>query len=153
MNRISVAVVTALLIGDALTGHAQHPASQRLGTVHFATSCSPGVARQFDRAVALLHSFEFGESIQAFNDVLATDPTCAMAYWGIALSRWTNPIVPSGRPVALLQSGRAAVSAARELAARASERERGYIGAVGELYDDYEHRDQRTRVLGYERAM
>jgi hypothetical protein len=153
MNRISVAVVAVLLIGDASTGRAQHPESQRLGSVHFATSCSSGVASQFDRAVALLHSFEFGESIQAFNDVLATDSTCAMAYWGIALSRWTNPMAPSVRPVALLQSGGKAVSAARELSARASERERGYIGAVGELYDDYEHRDQRTRVLGYERAM
>ena len=153
MDKISVAVLAALLIANTSAGHAQHPENQRLGTVHFATSCSPSVAPQFDRGVALLHSFEFGASIQAFDDVLATDSTCAMAYWGIALSRWTNPMVPSARPVALLQAGREAVIAARRLSARAPERERGYIGAVGELYDDYEHRDQRMRVLGYERAM
>ena len=39
------------------------------------------------------------------------------------------------------------------LADRASERERGYIRAVGRLYDDFEHKDQRTRVVDYERAM
>jgi hypothetical protein len=153
MKKISIAVLAALSIFGASAGHAQHPENQRLGTVHFETSCSPAVAPQFDRAVALLHSFEFAASIQAFDDVLAADSSCAMAYWGIALSRWTNPMVPSGRPVALLQAGREAVRAAHGLSTRASERERGYIGAVGELYDDYEHRDQQTRVLGYERAM
>jgi hypothetical protein len=149
----SIAIIAALLIVEAPTAHAQHPEHQRLGTVHLETSCSPRVAQRFDHAVALLHSFEFGASIQAFNDVLANDSTCAMAYWGIALSRWTNPMVPGDRPVALLQSGREAVNAGRELSKGASERERGYIGAVSELYDDFEHRDQRARVLGYERAM
>jgi hypothetical protein len=153
MTRVSVAVVTALLLLDASAAHAQHPAHQRLGTVHFETSCSPRVAKQFDHAVALLHSFEFRASIQAFDDVLAADSTCAMAYWGIALGRWTNPMVPGDRPVPLLQSGLEAVSAARRMAAHATERERGYIGAVGQLYDDFEQRDQRARVTGYERAM
>ena len=153
MTRARFEVAAALLIAGASAGHAQHPEHQRLGTVHFETSCSPRVARQFDHAVTLLHSFEFAASIQAFNDVLAADSTCAMAYWGIALSRWTNPMVPGARPVALLQSGLQAVSDARRLSPRASERERGYVGAAGQLYDDFEHRDQRARVAGYERAM
>ncbi|HSU94550.1 MAG TPA: hypothetical protein VLI43_12625 [Gemmatimonadaceae bacterium] len=153
MNRMCIAAISAFVIVDASAAYAQHPEHQRLGTVHFATSCSPRVAHQFDQAVALLHSFEFGASIQAFDEVLAADSTCAMAYWGIALSRWTNPMVPGDRPIALLQFGRETVSAGKRLSTGASERERGYIGAVGELYDDFEHRDQRTRVLGYERAM
>jgi hypothetical protein len=156
MTRVGIAVIAALWVVDASTAHAQHsiPSEhQRLGTVHFETSCSPRVAHRFDHAVALLHSFEFGASIQAFDNVLAADSTCAMAYWGIALSRWTNPMAAGDRPAVLLQSGRAAVSAARELSTRASERERGYIDAVGALYDDFEHRDQRARVIAYERAM
>jgi len=124
-----------------------------LGTVHFATTCSPVVAPQFNRAVALLHSFEFGESIRAFNEVLAADSTCAMAHWGIALSRWTNPMAPGNRSVAQLQQGRQSVDAAMRLGVRASEREREYIHAVSQLYDDFEHKDQRTRVVAYERAM
>ncbi|HEX6627978.1 MAG TPA: hypothetical protein VF105_08495, partial [Gemmatimonadaceae bacterium] len=88
---------------EPLHGHAQQ--TEKLGTVHFATSCSPAVAAKFDRAVALLHSFEFGASIRGFNDVLAADSTCAMAYWGLALSRWGNPMAAGNRPSALLQQG------------------------------------------------
>jgi hypothetical protein len=127
--------------------------TERLGTVHFQTSCIPTVAPQFNRAVALLHSFEFGASIAAFNEVLAADSTCAMAQWGIALSRWSNPMAPGIRPPAQLQVGRQAVDAARRLASRATDRERGYINAVAELYDDFEHKDQSSRVLAYSRAM
>lgn len=127
--------------------------AEHLGTVHFATSCSPQVAPTFDRAVALLHSFEFGASIRAFNDVLAADSTCAMAQWGIALSRWTNPMAAGNRSVALLQQGRQAADAATKLSSRASDRERGYVYAVSQLYDDYEHKDQRARIVAYERAM
>src|SRR5438128_569851 len=127
--------------------------AEKLGTVHFATSCNPKVAPQFDRAVALLHSFEFGASIRGFNDVLASDSTCAMAYWGIALSRWSNPMAAGNRPVALLQQGKQSVDAATRLASHATEREREYISAVGQLYDDYEHNNQQARVIAYERAM
>ena len=151
MTGARIALVAAMAILRASIATAQ--GTQHLGTVHFETSCTPRVTAQFDRAVALLHSFEFGASIRAFNDVLATDSTCAMAYWGIALSRWTNPMVPGDRPPAQLELGRHAVSAAERLSAGKPERERGYIGAVGRLYDDFEHTDQRTRVAAYERAM
>jgi tetratricopeptide (TPR) repeat protein len=132
---------------------AKHAHPENLGTVHFPTTCSPAVATKFDRAVALLHSFEFGASIRAFNEVLAADSTCAMAHWGIALSRWTNPMTAGNRAVPLLRQGRESAEAATRLAARASERERAYINAVGQLYDDFEQKDQRTRIIAYERAM
>jgi len=159
MTRVSVAAAAVLLTLPALAAypqehaHSEAASTEKLGTVHFATSCNPSVAPQFDRAVALLHSFEFGASIQAFNAVLAADSTCAMADWGIALSRWTNPMAAGNRSVAQLQQGRQAVDAAMRLGDHASERERGYIHAVGQLYDDFEHKDQRTRVVAYANAM
>ena len=158
VGRRASAVAAALFIAvPSLTANSQEHAhanvAERLGTVHFATSCNPAVAARFDRAVALLHSFEFGASIRAFNDVLATDSSCAMAHWGIALSRWTNPMAAGNRPVALLQQGRQSVDAALRLSDHASERERGYIRAVSQLYDDFEHRDQSERLLAYARAM
>jgi tetratricopeptide (TPR) repeat protein len=76
-----------------------------------------------------------------------------MAHWGIALSRWSNPMAAGNRAVPVLESGRQAANAAARLADRATERERGYVDAVGQLYADYEHRDQRTRIVAYERAM
>jgi hypothetical protein len=132
--------------------HAAH-ASEKLGTVHFPTSCAPAVAPRMDRAVALLHSFEFGASLRAFGEVLAADSTCAMAQWGKALSRWSNPMAEGNRAPAQLAEGRSFADEAARLAARASERERGYIDAVGRLYRDYEHVDQRTRMVDYQRAM
>ncbi|MEX2110132.1 MAG: hypothetical protein WD802_05995 [Gemmatimonadaceae bacterium] len=159
MTRASIAAAAFFLTLPALAAYPQghaHPKStslERLGTVHFPTSCSPKVAPQFDRAVALLHSFEFGASIKGFNEVLAADPSCAMAHWGIALSRWTNPMAAGNRAVPLLRQGKEAADAAKRLGVRASERERGYIDAVSQLYDDFENRDQRTRILAYERAM
>jgi hypothetical protein len=134
--------------------HEHHAKStERLGTVHFSTSCRPAVASQFNRAVALLHSFEFGASIAAFNEVLKADSTCAMAQWGVALSRWSNPMALGIRAPAQLQAGRQAVDAAKLVAAHATDRERGYINAVAQLYDDFEHKDQSSRVLAYSRAM
>ena len=164
MTHVSVAAAAAaaaavLLMLPAFAAYPQkhaHPQkaqTEQLGTVHFRTSCSPAVAPQFNRAVALLHSFEFGASISAFNEVLAADSSCAMAYWGLALSRWTNPMAAGNRSVALLQQGRKFVEAAMRLGVRASQRERGYIHAVSRLYDDFEHKDQRTRIVAYERAM
>jgi hypothetical protein len=151
----AAAVFLGLPIQSASAQEHAHPqgAPGQFGSVHFATSCSATVAPQFDRAVALLHSFEFGASIRTFNEVLAADSTCAMAQWGIALSRWSNPMAPGNRSVAQLQQGKLAVDAATRLASGASERERGYINAVGMLYDDFEHKDQRTRIVAYERAM
>ncbi|MEX2178154.1 MAG: hypothetical protein WD801_05560 [Gemmatimonadaceae bacterium] len=128
-------------------------AEETLGTVDFSTSCNPTVAPAFNRAVALLHSFEFGASIRAFSDVVAADSGCAMAHWGIALSRWSNPMAPGARSTAQLQAGRAAADAAQRLSAGATDRERGYIAAVAQLYADYESVNQQTRVLAYERAM
>ena len=158
MRRIGLISIASLVFGvnhAAAQGHEHAQASPReqLGSVHFQTSCSPAVAPRFDRAVALLHSFEFGASIRAFNDVLAADSSCAMAYWGIALSRWTNPMAPGTRSPAQLQPGRQAAEAAARTGARATERERLYIAAVGHLYNDYEHVGQTARVTAYARAM
>jgi tetratricopeptide (TPR) repeat protein len=156
-----VAPATALLVAAAAArgAGAQEPAhrpgahAERLGTVRFPTSCAPAVAPRFDRAVALLHSFEFGASTRAFEAVLAVDPGCAMAHWGIALGRWGNPMAAGRRPAAQLELGRAAAAEAARLGARATARERGYVAAVARLFEDHERVDQHARVVAYERAM
>jgi hypothetical protein len=149
--------VALMLVAAARLSAAQehaHPASgEKLGTVHFPTSCKPAVSSQFDRAVALLHSFEFGASTRAFNDVIAADSSCAMAHWGIALSRWQNPMAPGSRGAAQLQLGQQAVDAARRVMSRATDRERGYIDAVAKLYADFANTDQQSRVVAYANAM
>src|ERR1043166_1240149 len=66
-------------------GH-QHPLPEKLGTVVFPTSCAPAVQKQFERAVALLHSFAYSAAQDAFREVARADDKCAMAHWGIAMS-------------------------------------------------------------------
>jgi tetratricopeptide (TPR) repeat protein len=154
VTRAYLLAITALLAlpGLAFAQEHAHP-GEKLGTVHFETSCKPAVAPQFDRAVALLHSFEFGESIRGFQSVIAADSTCAMAWWGVALSRWSNPMAPGNRAVGPLQLGRQAAEAGLRVSAGATERERGYLRAVSKLYEDFENRNQATRIAAYESAM
>jgi hypothetical protein len=158
MRYVTTAIRALLLItlfGRTALAQDHHAPQTRekLGTVHFPTSCAPAVAPRIDRAVALLHSFEFGAAIRAFDAVLAADSSCAMAHWGLALSRWTNPMAAITRTPAQLAPGRRAADAAARLGSGATERERGYIAAVGALYRDYERVPQDARVAGYERAM
>ena len=120
MIRISFVsfVLLVVVASPGNTGQHVHPQSERLGTVHFPTSCTEAAQPQFDRAVALLHSFEFGAAIKAFEDTLTRDPSCAVTQWGIALSRWGNPFAVGVRPAAQLQQGRAAVDRATSRADR-----------------------------------
>jgi tetratricopeptide (TPR) repeat protein len=130
----------------------EHAATEQVGTVSFTTSCSAAAQPQFNRAVALLHSFEFGRAIDAFGATLQTDPSCAMAEWGIALSRWSNPFAPGIRTAAVLQQGRDAVERARKIGPK-TDRERAYVEAVSRLYTDSDQIDQPSRVVAYRDAM
>ena len=127
-------------------------ASEQLGTVKFEISCSAAAQPQFNRGVALLHSFEFGRAIEAFTTTLKTDPSCAIAEWGIALSDWSNPFGVGIRAAGPLKLGREAVERARTLSPK-TERERAYIDAVSQLYDRTDTIDQRTRLVAYRDAM
>ena len=96
----SVSVALVLMLGSsaspALAQHDDHgsgaaPRAEKLGKVHFDNSCSPSVGQEFDRAMALLHSFEFAEAIAGYQTVLKSDASCGIAEWGIAMATWGNP--------------------------------------------------------------
>ena len=130
----------------------EHPPTEKLGTVHFSTSCNDSAQKEFDRAVALLHSFQFSRSIEAFNAALKNDSACGVAYWGIALSQWSNPFAPGQKDKSQLQAGRASVERGKATGAQ-SERERSYIAAVANLYRDFESTPQAARLISYRDAM
>jgi hypothetical protein len=130
----------------------QHGAGDKLGAVHFATACNEVAEKDLDHAVALLHSFQFSRAIEGFNTTLGDDPTCAIAYWGIALSNWGNPFAPGKKDKDQLQPGRQSAERGIELGAK-TERERAYIVAVSKLYVDFEDRPQQQRLIDYRDAM
>src|SRR6476469_7792105 len=150
------AIALPLLLGIAGVAAGQdhdHGAStSNLGTVAFPTSCEPAAAPQLNRAVALLHSFEFGRAIASFDEALKTDPSCAIAQWGIALSHWGNPFGVGIRAAGPLQLGRGAIERARAIGAK-TDRERAYIDAAALLYSNVEISDQRTRLVAYRDRM
>lgn len=127
----------------------QHSADE-FGTVHFAISGTPDVQREFDRGVAILHSFGYELARNVFTDIAGKDPRCAMAQWGIAMS-WYHPIWAPPTPPELAQ-GRAAAEKAAALGAP-TDRERGYIAAIGSFYKDSEIVDHRTRAAAWRDAM
>ena len=140
--------------GCSPAAHAQephlHPVPEKLGTVRFATSCAPAVQARFERAVALLHSFAYDASEQAFRAVADSDRQCAMAHWGIAMSYFHQLWQPPEG--AELQQGQAEIDTARSLNAR-SKRERQYIEAAAAYYRDSDHVVHAVRAKAYEQAM
>jgi hypothetical protein len=147
-----VAGFVLALAASCLAQEHQHGNSEKLGTVHFATSCNEVAQKEFNRAVALLHSFQFSRAIEGFNAVLGEDATCGIAYWGTALSDWSNPFAPGMKDKSQLQAGRESAERGQTVGAK-TERERAYLGAVGKLYSDYEGTPQRARLIAYRDAM
>ena len=129
---------------------AQEETDQRLGTVHFETSCNDVAQRRFDRAMRYQHSFWYRESKELFEEVLKADPDCGIAYWGIALSLLNNPHAPP--PAGNLPLGLAAIEKAKTVGAK-TQRERDLINALAAFYTDFDKVDHRTRVLAYLKAM
>jgi hypothetical protein len=152
MRRITLILLLAQLgFPSRLNGQAAAPMT-KLGTVHFATSCSPAAQPIFNRAVALLHSFEFGQAIAGFNATLKADSTCGMAYWGLALSAWSNPFAPGIRSAKQIETALAALQHAKA-ATKMTRREKMYVGALSYLYEDADAIDQQTRVKVYSDVM
>ena len=126
------------------------PAPEALGKVHFETSCTPEAAAAFDRAMLYQHSFWYRASQRSFEAALKSDPSCGIAYWGIALSLLYNP--HAAPPAKNLAEGAAAIARGKEVGAK-TERERDYLTALSAMYADYDKVDHRTRVLNYLKAM
>src|SRR4051812_49238051 len=152
-SRFAALAAVLFLIGPALAHDDPKESGlppEKLGQVHFQTSCDPAVQPLFERGVALLHSFWFPEGLKTFNEVLKRDPSCSIAYWAIGVNRLLNPFAGS-IPEATALQGQEAVE--KGLAAGAkTERERDYLNAIAAFYG----RDKasfRERALRYEAAM
>lgn len=153
-----IAVVTfipSLITPPALEAQDhQHPASDGLvGSVSFPVTCTAETQSDFDRAVAMLHSFWFDEAERAFRSISEADPGCAMAHWGIAMTLWGNPMTRAAPPEDRQSAAAEAVARARELASGASHRERMYIEAAGALYDGVDGASHLERMRAHEDAL
>jgi tetratricopeptide repeat protein len=148
-NTAATAIAAALGLTLAQPALAQAD-DQKLGKVHFETSCKPDAQKQFDRAILYQHSFWYRASQMAFEDALNADPECGMAYWGIALSLLWNPHVPA--PAKNLGEGAAAIAKGKSVGAN-TQRERDYIDALAVIYADHDKLGHLPRTQAYAKAM
>ena len=148
--RISLALAVAAAGFSVSEPASAQSVDPKLGTVHFATSCSADAQAHFDRAMLYQHSFWYRSSQREFDQALKSDPDCAVAYWGIALSLLWNPHAPP--PAKNLVEGAAALAKGQATGAK-TQRERDYLDALAAMYADHEKVDHRTRVLNYLKAM
>jgi tetratricopeptide (TPR) repeat protein len=142
------AVLVAVLLPPSAACWAQTGgAPEQLGKVSFANSCQPAVQATLERGVALLHSFWFRESEKTFREVFARDPDCAIAGWGIASTLIGNTFATGPNP-GQAQQAKEAIERARATG-RKTERERNFIEAIAQYYDQYPGRPhtQRTKSL------
>lgn len=124
---------------------------EKLGEVNFPVSCNAKARKEFNRAMALAHSFWFEPAINSFGTVLRYDTTCTMAYWGVALMSLGNPFTWPADAKGW-NAGAIALAQARRVAPH-TEREQEYIAALAALFNAWETTDYRPRALAYEKAM
>ncbi len=140
--------LSMLFVASGVLGHDDDApggkAPQKLGKVSFPTTCAMASQPRFERAVALLHSFWFVEAEKAFRDVLAHDPGCAIATWGIASVRIGNTFAGNATP-ADAKAAQEAIERGRAIGAK-SDRERGYIDAVAAYWDAFAERPHGARM-------
>ncbi|HEX2230266.1 MAG TPA: hypothetical protein VHM64_24310 [Candidatus Binatia bacterium] len=149
MKRNLLGIVSLFLLVFTAPGFAQ----ETVGTVRFPNSCDPKVQAQLERGVAMLHSFWYSAGEKAFRDVLAQDPSCAIATWGIASLLMSNPLAGTGSSPKGAADAQAAIEQGRNIGAK-TQRERDYIEAVAAYYENWSNRfepdRQRSRAKAFE---
>lgn len=143
----AVAVSSAVPAGQALA--AGKAPSRSVGVVDFEISCGSDSQGTFEHGVALLHHMMYGQSRGVFTGLAESDPGCAMAQWGIAMT-YLHPLwaPPSEED---LKKGSEAVSRAEALEP-ATERERSYVGAIKAFFADWETVKHPQRIARWEKG-
>lgn len=130
--------------------HHHHDENEKLGSVSFPVSCAEATKAPMERGIALLHSFGYEEATQQFTDLTKSDPKCAMAHWGVAMSEFHELW---GRPdKASMDLGWKEIEEAQKLGAK-TERERMYIAALHSFYDPAKGDNYQARVDAYTAGM
>ncbi len=121
-----------------------------LGQVDMAVSCAPAVQSEFEDGVIALHNMMYEQARSTFERAASADPDCAMAYWGIAMTRFT-PFWGAADSQSL-ERGQAAIEAARA-AGPPTARERAYIDAAAAYLDPpTADRDHGARLRAWQQA-
>src|SRR5437773_2627281 len=143
-------LLTVLTFLSAPVVIAQEKATVQLGKVHFPVSCSPVAQDQFERGVAMLHSYWFTEGSKTLEAIVGEEPSCVVADWGLAVNLLGNSLV--GPPPAKdAQEAWEVLDKAKGEAK--TERERDWIEALSAYYRDHDKVSVDDRLLAYTKAI
>src|SRR5215475_10754452 len=143
---ILVAGITAALSCGAFAQQ-----DEKLGKLGFPTSCDPKVQAEFERGVAMIHSYWFIYARRTFEGVLQQDPSCAIAYWGVAMDYLGNTLAVAPTR-ADAEAAWAALEKARATGAK-TQRERDWIEALSAYFRDHDKTPVDGRLAAYNKAM
>jgi tetratricopeptide (TPR) repeat protein len=143
--------VAAGLIIAAIVGTTVAQQDDKLGKVSFPISCDPKVQAEFDRGVAMLHSYWFLIARRTFEGILRQDPNCAIAYWGVAMDYLGNTLATTPTR-AEAQAAWDALEKARAIGAK-TPREREWIEALSAYFRDHDKTAVDARLTAYNAAM
>lgn len=124
-----------------------------LGGHHFAiTTGSPVAQRWFDQGLAWCYGFHHAEALRCFDQALAADPGCAMAWWGKAYAAGPHINNMAMTPESAQQAHTAA-GRAQQLALATTPVERALIGAIAARYSWPAPDDRKQLDRAYADAM
>jgi tetratricopeptide (TPR) repeat protein len=149
MSRTVVAVSLAVALALS-TGSTPEARQEVLGRIEFPTSQTGAAQDAFLRGVLLLHSFEYDDAKEAFQQAQQAAPDFALAYWGEAMTYnhplWGQTALEPAREAL----GRLAPTREARFAKAAHDKERDWLRAVEALYGEG---DKLARDLAYAAQM
>jgi len=143
---------------DDLIQRGGAPLLSGLGTHdHKISTEIPGAQRYFNQGLVLSFAFNHAESIRSFKAAQKLDPSCAMCYWGEALSRGPNINVTSDGKVVMSDNDRLeafkAIERAKELMSSSTLKEQDYIIALSSRYNGQVGTDRSVLDRKYAQSM
>jgi tetratricopeptide (TPR) repeat protein len=142
-------VLILFSIGQAQQASASPITSEGLGKVAFSNSCSSAAQSALLHGIAQLHSFQYAAAETAFTEASHSDPQCAVAYWGLAMSSY-RPLW-DGADEKAIKKGRHFLDQIQK-DWPVSQRESEYIDAIAIVFSD-NRRVGDERIEAYSRAM
>ncbi|HMP81155.1 MAG TPA: hypothetical protein PKA41_00440 [Verrucomicrobiota bacterium] len=139
-----VALLLVAMPSPATTETLPGPLFDGLGDLHHpVTTQSKQAQRYFDQGVRLMFGFNHKEAIRSFRSAAHFDPTCAMAYWGVAYAY--GPHVNKPMDASDTTNAWAALNLALANQSHATPKEQAYIAALAKRYQA-EHTDDRSAL-------
>jgi len=137
------------LIGVMVLACTLHSSDVHASETSFSNSCSVEVKHKINRGITLLHSFEYPETTQIFGAIIKQEPSCAMAYWGAAMSIWHPLWAPPSKQNLIA----GAILLEKTAGLSATKREKQYIAALKIFFSSSDVSTNLARAADYSQAM